>query len=177
VGIAVAAGVAVTGLLRRAGVALAAAVTTIVVADITHSVLIAFSRADSRLSGFILGNTVEMVAWALGLVAALLLLRGSITGVYLAATAGFVIAMVGGVGDIGLLYRSGAPVAGPVILARALTAVTIGVGLGLLCAVAVVTRRGGPWSRTRREHNRPEPDPAGEPEEPQTSASRPDMAG
>ncbi|WP_322781134.1 hypothetical protein [Frankia sp. Cas4] len=174
--IALAAGVVALGLLRRAGRALAAAVTTIVAADVTHSVLIAFSRADSRLSGFLLGNTVEMVAWTLGLVAAVLLVRGSTTGVYLAATAGFVIAMVGGFADIGLLYRSGAPVAGSLVLARTLTTVTIGIGVGLLGAVTVVTRRHGWRERTTSGEGGPQPGPdVGT--EPPTMRPRPDMAG
>ncbi|WP_239375693.1 hypothetical protein [Frankia sp. Cj5] len=145
-GIMLAAGVMALGLLRRAATALAAAVTITVAADITHSLLITFSRADGRLSGFFLSNTVEMAAWALGLGSAALLIRESITGGYLAATAGFVIAMVGGFGDVGLLYRSGAPIAGPVALARLLTTVTIGIGIGLLAAVPVVTRRHG-WRK------------------------------
>ncbi len=147
--IAVAAAVVTLGLLRRGNFVLAMAVTTIVAADIVHSVLIAFSRADGRLSGFFFGNTVETVVWVLGLIAAVLLVRRSVVGLYLAATAGFVIAMIGGFGDVGVLYRSSAPIAGPIGLARTLTATTIGIGFGLLGAAAAASRQQR-W-RERRE--------------------------
>ncbi len=146
-GVVVAAGVTALGLHRRRNVALAAAVTATVGADITHSALVAFSRVDGRLSGFVYGNTVEMVAWILGLAAAVLLVRRSTAGPYLAGTAGFVIAMVGGFGDLGMLYRSSAPIAGPMDLARTLTAVTIGIGFGLLGATALMSRRNGSRKR------------------------------
>ncbi len=84
--------------------------------------------------------------------------------------------MVGGFADIGLLYRSGAPVAGPLVLARTLTTVTIGIGVGLLGAVTVVTRRHGWRERTTSGEGGPQPGPdVGT--EPSTMRPHPDMAG
>ncbi len=124
--------------------------------DVTHSTLVAFSRVEGRLSGFVYGNIVEMVAWILGLAAAVLLVRRSTAGPYLAGTAGFVIAMVGGFGDLGVLYRASAPIAGPMDLARTLTAITIGIGFGLLGATALVSRRRGSRKRTDPGQNGPD---------------------
>ncbi|KLL10935.1 hypothetical protein [Protofrankia coriariae] len=162
--VAVAAAVAASGLYQRRDAALAAAVTVIVGVDVTHSVLVACSRASGRLSGFVYGNIVEMTAWILGLAAAVLLLRRSSAGRYLAGTAGFVIAMVGGFGDLGVLYRSSAPIAGPIGLARTLTAVTIGIGLGLLAATALASRQRasrGPGGTGRKSRHHSDPGQAG----------------
>ncbi len=124
--------------------------------DVTHSTLVAFSRVEGRLSGFVYGNIIEMVAWILGLAAAVLLVRRSTAGPYLAGTAGFVIAMVGGFGDLGVLYRASAPIAGPMDLARTLTTITIGIGFGLLGATALVSRRRGSRKRTDPGQNGPD---------------------
>ncbi|WP_250292997.1 hypothetical protein [Frankia sp. CiP1_Cm_nod1] len=139
--VATAAATAASGLYRRRDTVLAVAVTAIVGVDVTHSALIACSRASGRLSGFVYGNIVEMAAWLLGLAAAVLLVRRASAGRYLAGSAGFVIAVTGGFGDLDVLYRSSAPIAGPMGLARTLTAVTIGIGLGLLGATALASRR------------------------------------
>jgi hypothetical protein len=135
-------GVAACGLARRRwGVLLAVAAAAAVAADVTHAALAAAADAGDPLGAFVWGNTVVALVWVGGLAAAVLLLRRSVTGLYLAAACGFVLALVGGFADVGVLYRSGAPVAGPLGLTRAAVAASVGLGLGLVAAVALAGRR------------------------------------
>jgi len=137
-------GAAALALTRRWGRLLAAATVAVIAADVVHSVGIAASSAGGlgvQLSTFVTGNAVEAVAWVVGLVGAYLLSRSRIAGFFVTGTAGAVLASVGGLGDVGVLRHSAAPFAWPLDLERALTAVTIGTGLGLVVAAVLGVRR------------------------------------
>nr|MDT0667390.1 hypothetical protein [Micromonospora sp. DSM 115978] len=92
--------VAFAGTRRRWGSTLALATVTVVAADVLHAGLSAGAQAEDPVAGFFSGNVVELVVWLLALTAAGLLLRRSLAGLYLAASAGFVMALVGGLADV-----------------------------------------------------------------------------
>ena len=143
-GAGLAAGTALLALPRRWPALLALATVGLVSADAVHSVGIGLDKAGTtgeRLAAFAAGNAAEGVAWVLGLVGAVLLLRRSLAGPYVAATAAAVVAIVGGYGDVGILSSSTAPFVGPALWARVLTAVSLGVGAGMLGACALTVRR------------------------------------
>jgi hypothetical protein len=161
------AAVAGCGLLRRRWpVPLAVAAATTVAADVTHAALAAAGDAGDPVGAFVWGNPVTAVVWVCGLVAAVLLLRRSVTGLYLAAASGFVLALVGGFADVGVLYHSGAPVAGPLEATRAATAACVGLGLGTVAAVALAGRR----------HRRDRASPAGAGDALRSGPATPDTA-
>ncbi|OAA20269.1 hypothetical protein UG55_108012 [Frankia sp. EI5c] len=141
--LAVFAGTVALGLLRRAAgtVAVALALGGLLAVDVTHSALIAAANADGRLDAFLWGNVVQIAGWLVAAAGVALTARRSDTGRYLAVSAGVLLAVLGGVPDLGVFARSGAPVVGPLALARVLTAVTVGLGLGLGPAVWLALRR------------------------------------
>lgn len=137
-------GTALLALPRRWPPLLALTTLGLVAADLAHSIGIGLDKAGTtgeRLAAFATGNLAEAVAWLLGLLGATQLARRSIAGPYLAGTAAVVIAVVGGYGDVGTLSSATAPFAGPFGWARLLTAVSLGVGAGLLAAAALTVRR------------------------------------
>jgi hypothetical protein len=170
IALAVALGVATAacGLARRRwGMLLATAAAGAVAAAVAHAALEAAADARDPFGAFVWGNAVSAPVWAVGLIAAALLLRRSVTGLYLAASAGAVIALVSGFGDVGVLYRSTAPAAGPAELTRALTAAAIGLGLGLVAATTLAARL-----RHRHDPERPvAADTAAGPAEPAISTA------
>ncbi|CAI7973938.1 conserved membrane hypothetical protein [Frankia sp. Hr75.2] len=139
--VAVLAGTAALGLLRQARWPLAAVLAGLVAADATHSALVAAANADGRLDAFVWGNAVQIAVWAGALAGAVLVVRRSPTGLYLAVSAGLLIAVLGGLPDLGVFVRSGTPVVGPVLVVRVVTAVTLGAGAGLGLAVWLTLRR------------------------------------
>lgn len=131
---------------------LAAALFVLTVADATHSAGIAADRAGptgARWAGFVTGNSIQLVAWAIGLVTVIALVRRGIGALWVAGMVGAVLALADGLPDAGVLYHSSAPFAWSLSIARTLTALTIGLGFGLLAAAAVALRR----------HDRPERHP------------------
>ncbi|MGF7239229.1 MAG: hypothetical protein ACQSGP_30370 [Frankia sp.] len=131
---------------------LAAVLLVLVAADVAHSVGIAADRAGSssaRWHGFLTGNSLQLVAWTAGVLAVIALARRRINALWVAGMVGAVLALADGLPDAGVLYRSSAPFAWPLSVARALTAITVGLGFGLLAAVALALRR----------HDRPERHP------------------
>lgn len=133
-------GTTALALLPRSFRLVGVVVAGLVGCDVVHSVgsgLVKAGTTGERLSAFASGNAAEAVAWALGLIGAGLVARGRLAGCYCAGTAAAVIAAVGGLGDAATLSSATAPFAGPVWWARLLTAVTIGVGVGVLGASAV----------------------------------------
>ncbi|MEX5632024.1 hypothetical protein [Parafrankia sp. FMc2] len=139
--LAVLVGTVALGFVRRAGWPLALALAGLVAVDVAHSALIALANADGRLDAFFWGNAVQIVVWLCGLAGAVLIARRSEIGRYLAVSVGLLLAVLGGVPDLGVFVRSGAPIVGPIMLARVLTAVTLGAGLGLGTAVWLALRR------------------------------------
>lgn len=137
-------GTALLGLPRRGVALLAAATAGLVVSDAVHSIGIGLTKAGTtgeRLAAFAGGNAAEAVAWLVGGVGVVLLLRKGVAGAYCAGTAAAVVAVVGGYGDVGTLASSTAPFAGPLAWARLLTVVAMGVGAGLLVGCALLVRR------------------------------------
>ena len=131
----------------------------VVLVDLGHSVGIALDQAGTfgaQVSTFASGNVVEAIAWLVGIVGAVIALRGGIGGLFAVGTAGAVVGAVGGLGDVGVLGHSSAPFASSLVLARALTALSVALGLGLVPACALAVRRhdrtssGGPSADSRQ---------------------------
>jgi hypothetical protein len=131
--------------LRRWRAAVALAAVGLVGADVVHTLGIALVKegsASQRWTAFAVGSWVDVVGWVVGLVAAALLLRKRIvSGFFLVGGAGALLAVIGGFGDLSTLNRSTAPFSWSVGLARAVTALTIGAGLGLVATAALGLRR------------------------------------
>ncbi|HVU72498.1 MAG TPA: hypothetical protein VHE83_06020 [Mycobacteriales bacterium] len=135
---------AALGALARGPQLIAVAGVAVVLVDLGHSVGIALDQAGSfgaQASTFASGNVVEAVAWVLGIVGAGFALRRHIGGLFALGAAGAVIGAVGGLGDVGVFGHSSAPFAGSLVLARALTALTVALGLGLVPACFLAVRR------------------------------------
>ncbi|HEV7886105.1 MAG TPA: hypothetical protein VGO92_00990 [Acidimicrobiales bacterium] len=123
-------------------VVLAAAVAV----DVVHEVGIGFANAGSlpvQLGRVVLGSFFSVVAWVVAAIGMRQLARRSGDGLLMAAFAGVVIGLFGGVGDLPALFSSQVPFAWSAGLARALTAASLGLGFGLLggAVVAIVRHR------------------------------------
>jgi hypothetical protein len=137
-----------------------AAVTGLVVAiDIFHAVGLGFANAGS--AGYRLGKTFSqgplgVVAWVVGVLAVVWLLRRGRDGLPLAALAGLQVALVGGIADATALSRSEVPFGFGAGLARLAVAASIGLGVGLtVAAVLRLTGVGLPAPAAAPVHEEP----------------------
>jgi hypothetical protein len=83
----------------------------------------------------------SLIAWALGIYGAIRLGKGALDGAWLGLFAAVVVALLGGVSDLGALSHSQLPNALAVPIARASVAVALGLGVGLAVAMGLVLRR------------------------------------
>ena len=122
-----------------------AAITALVVAiDIFHAIGLGFANAGGlgyRLGKAISQGPLGVIAWVVGALAIVWLLRRGRDGLPLAALAGLQVALVGGIADASALSRSEVPFGFGAGLARLAVAASIGLGVGL--AVAAVLRLTG----------------------------------
>lgn len=115
---------AALGWLRRWRVPAVVAVGVLVAADVIHSV-------GEGLSGV---SAADIPAWAAGVWAVVAVLRRSMYAPLILGLLGAVVALVSGVGDLGVLTHSQLPFTGPTWLARLCVAVALGLGTGLVVA-------------------------------------------
>lgn len=130
--------------LRRPQWALAAATAVLVAADMVHGVGIGLATAGvlpQRIGVFVGAIVGQALAWLIGTFAVVLLARGRLGAVWLAAIAGSAVALTSGLSDLPTLSRSSAPSALPIDAARATIVAALGLGLGLLIALVLVVRR------------------------------------
>jgi hypothetical protein len=146
-----AAGLLVLGLAIGAlglwGAPLALLTLLLTVNDAYHALGIGFSAAGgtgARFGRFFAGSFYSIVGWLLGLLAAWLLTRRRIDGLYAAAFAGISAALFGGLLDITVLSRSQAPFAASVGVDRFTVAVSLGLGLGVALGAIIALRREPP---------------------------------
>ena len=120
-----------------------AVVTTVLVAiDIFHAVGLGLANAGDlgfRLTKIITGSPFAPVGWIAGALATVWLARRRSDGLPLAAVAGLIIAISGGIADIAVLSRSEVPFAFPADVARFAVTASIGLGAGLAVAAALLS--------------------------------------
>jgi hypothetical protein len=124
-----------------------AAVTAVLVAiDVVHAVGLGLANVGGlgeRLGKSITQAPLALLGWAAGGLAITWLLRrrpggrGVSDGLSVAALAGLLVAFLGGVSDLSVLYRSEVPFGFGAPLARLTVAVSIGLGFGLALAAAL----------------------------------------
>ena len=155
------------GRSRQWGPALSALVVLLLVVDVVHSVGIAFAAAGTtgtHLIRLLTGSLLSIPVWAVGLLAVRWLSRKDLDGTHAAAFAGIFIALLGGVSDVTVLYRSQVPFAFSISMARLLVALTIGLGGAIVAAaVTLLVRRpldGKPPALFTSRVQTPEPTPA-----------------
>jgi hypothetical protein len=123
---------------------LAAVTAVVVVIDVLHNIGLGLAYAGDigyRLGKAVTQGPLALVAWVVGILAVVWLLRRGRDGLPLAALAGLQVALIGGVGDLNVLSRSEVPFGFGTGLARLAVAASIGLGFGL--AVAAVLRLTG----------------------------------
>ena len=145
--LALAAGFAAVGigvaLGKRRWRVLAILLAALVAGDVAHAFGVAFAGGGStgaRLGQVLTGSTFSAVAWAVGLLGVVLLVRRKIDGVFAMAFTALVVALLGGLVDIGKLSRSQIAFAGSADVARACVALSLGLGVGLAVAAALTIR-------------------------------------
>jgi hypothetical protein len=129
-----------------------AAVTALVVAiDIFHNVGLGLAYAGDigyRLGKAITQGPLAVIAWGVGILAVVWILKRGRDGLPLAALAGLQVALIGGVGDLNVLSRSEVPFGFGAGLARLAVAASIGLGFGLAVAATLrLTGVGAPAAR------------------------------
>lgn len=124
------------------GPGLAAVTAVLVAVDIFHSVGLGLANAGSlgtRLTKIITGSPFAPVGWVAGGLAIFWLAGRRSDGLPLAAVAGLLVAIAGGLADLSVLSRSEVPFAFPADVARLVVTASIGLGAGLAVAAALLS--------------------------------------
>ena len=124
--------------------AVAAGALALLAIDAAHLVGIAFGVRGSTSSAFgrmLSVGFVSIVAWLLLLIGSALVIRRRFDAYYLLVLGAGLVTVIGGISDFGVLSRSNSPFAFSVGLLRILVALTLGLGLGLVVACVLLTRR------------------------------------
>jgi hypothetical protein len=131
---------------RRVAVKIICALCLVlVVADVVHLVGISFgvvSPLGEALGRMVSVGFVSLAAWAITLTGIVLALRNRLDAPYLLTFGAALMAVVGGLADLGVLSKSSLPVAfgdGGPALVRLLVAITIGLGIGVAIAGVLLT--------------------------------------
>jgi hypothetical protein len=143
IGVLVAAGLLIAG-SRQWARALSVMVALLIAVDVVHSVGIAFAAAGttaSHVGRLVTGSLLSLPVWAVGVLAIRWLSRKDLDGTISAGFAGVFIAVLGGLSDVTVLYRSEVPFAWSPSVARLLVALTIGLGGAIVAASAVLLVR------------------------------------
>lgn len=112
--------------------------------DVAHEVGIGFANAGSpavKVGRVVLGSFFTVIAWVIAVPALRQLAKRTGDGLLMAAFVGAVIGLFGGVGDLPSLFNSQVPFAFAPALARALTAVSLGLGFGLVAGSVLAIMR------------------------------------
>lgn len=135
---------AFVGSRRWWGRGLAALLGVLIVTDLVHVIGILGARAGGPDLASLGSNLLySLVAWVVGGVAVSMLLREKRDGLFAAIFAAVLIAVFGGLQDLGVLRHSQVPFAWAEDLARLFVAVSVGLGAGVTVgAVVAVVRLG-----------------------------------
>jgi hypothetical protein len=133
----------VAGRTRLWRIALGAGLAMLVASETVHVVGL-WNGSSAGLGARLLANVYSLGGIALGALALARVAdprRDALDGTPLALLAGLVLAVAGGLADLGTLDASVLPTANPAVVARASVAVTLGVGGGVLAVAAMHLRR------------------------------------
>jgi hypothetical protein len=120
--------------------ALAAVLALVVAIDLLHTAG-AWAGVDAPLLASLLASSISLIGWAVALLSIRQLLRGrSESGLFQLLLAVGLIAVVGGLSDLGTLLRSQVATALPESAARAAVAGKIGLGVGAIAAALLRLR-------------------------------------
>ena len=123
---------------------LAVLVAVLTINDLYHAVAIAWTFGGgfwTKSAKFFSGSFYSIIGWVLGLLAAWLLIRRRVDGLYAAVFAGISAALFTGLLDITVLSRSQAPFDGLIGVDQLTVAVSLGLGVGIATAAFVALRR------------------------------------
>ncbi len=123
---------ALVGLRTWWGRGLAALLGLLVVLDLVHVVGILGARAGGPDLAAVGTNLLySIVAWAVGIAGVTMLWRGQRDGLFAAIFSGVLLAVFGGLQDLGVLRHSQVPFAWSAMVARLLVTASIGLGVGV----------------------------------------------
>jgi hypothetical protein len=134
------------GLAWRPPSGLAVVLATLLVIDVVHAIGIGWTKAGTtsdRLSQVVSSSPFSPVVWAVTIAALFLLGRTRRAGLVVAAIAGALVALCGGVMDLTDLSRSQIPFAWSADASRTFVAVSVGAGFGVTVVAFVC------WYRVR----------------------------
>lgn len=117
---------------------LAATVGLIVASDAAHSVGVALVEPTNQVVSLL----PQIAVWAIGGLAAFLLVRRRDGGPWAAAIVGVCVAVASGIPDLPVFWRSSAPTVLPLPVDRTAVAVGLGAGLGLVGSLGLHLLRG-----------------------------------
>jgi hypothetical protein len=153
--------VAIAALTSNVARNLAIVLGVLLFLDLLHAIGIGWTKAGgigAKLAEVGSAAFPSVAGWALGVVALVLLARSKRAGFYVAAWAGLLIAIFGGLVDYTDLTRSQLPFVWPSWSARLLVTLTLGLGFGVAAASIVgIVRSGQPTRQIRRHRAVPDP--------------------
>lgn len=127
--------------------ALAALLALLVVSDVVHAVGVQWAgeyATGTRVARLLGSGFFSVIGWVAGVTGVWMLLRRRPDGLLLAAVAGLLGALFGGIVDLGDLSKSQLPFAFPAVVGRFTVALSLGLGLGLVAGAVLALRRIGP---------------------------------
>jgi hypothetical protein len=110
---------------------LSATLGLLVLVDVFHNVGLAFSSAGTtveHLGRFVVTSILAIPVWAVAVLALRWLSRRDLDGALAANFAALFIALLGGLSDVAVLYRSQAPFVFPILFVRLAVALTLALG-------------------------------------------------
>ncbi len=117
------------------------ATLALVACDVAHLVGIAGGVQGGSFVGRLVSiGYASIAAWSMAIIAIVLLIRGREDAMYLVTFAAGLMALVGGVADLGILSKSSVVFLWSPSLARLLVAMTLGLGVGVVIAGVLLTR-------------------------------------
>ena len=126
---------------------LAGIAAVLVASDVVHAVGVQWAGEQStgmRVARLFGAGFFSVVGWVAGLLGTWLLARRKPDGLLLVAVSGLLVALFGGVVDLGDVSRSQIPFAFEPTLARATVAIALGLGGGAVVGAVLALRRVGP---------------------------------
>ena len=126
---------------------LAVALVAAVAVDLVHVVAVAWALpggVGTHLGALAASGLATVIGWVAAAIGVRLLLQGKLDGAYAAAVTGGVLALTGGLGDLKDLFRSQVPSVLSAGATRALVALSLGLGVGLVVAAVVAVQRHRP---------------------------------
>lgn len=152
---------AFVGLRSWWGKGLAVVLGALILTDLFHVIGILGARAGGPDLASVGSNLLySVVAWSVGIVGITMLVKGKRDGLFAAIFSGVLLAVFGGLQDLGVLSHSQVPFAWSAVSARFFVTLSIGLGVGVTVGAILALWKIGAFAMVKVGATPTEPDPS-----------------